>query len=134
MAVPGYQRLLRVVRTAGNASPARQAIIVVQTLTDSACAIAASYPAKRLGITTGTLLREARRICPDVVPVQANHRLYTDYHERILKAVDTCLPIEKSCRSTRWLPPHGEPSGRLPAARELALKVKRALASRSANA
>jgi DNA polymerase-4 len=30
-----------------------QPIIVVQTPTDSACAIAASYEAKRLGITTG---------------------------------------------------------------------------------
>src|SRR5271155_1547812 len=56
-------------------------IIVVQTLTDSACAIAASYPAKRLGITTGTLVREARRIFPGVIPVQARHRLYTAYHE-----------------------------------------------------
>jgi nucleotidyltransferase/DNA polymerase involved in DNA repair len=46
-------------------------IIVVRTLTESACAIATSYPAKHLGITTGTLLREARRICPDVIPVQA---------------------------------------------------------------
>jgi hypothetical protein len=27
--------------------------------------------------------------------VQANHRLYTDYPERILATVDTCLPIEK---------------------------------------
>src|ERR1700693_5332024 len=38
-------------------------IIVVQTLTDSACAIAASYPVKRLRITTGTLLRAARTAC-----------------------------------------------------------------------
>ena len=72
-------------------------IIVVQTLTESACAIAVSYPAKRLGIKTGTLLREARRICPAVIPVEADHRLYTEYHERILKAVDTCLPVEKVC-------------------------------------
>jgi nucleotidyltransferase/DNA polymerase involved in DNA repair len=102
-------------------------IIVVQTLTDSACAIAASYPAKRLGISTGTLVREARRICADVIPVQARHRLYTDYHERILKAVDTCLPVEKilsidevACRlmGTERL---------VPVARELAAKVKRAL-------
>jgi DNA polymerase IV len=49
-------------------------IIVVQTLTDSACAIAASYTAKRLGIKTGTLVRDARRLCPEVIPVQANHR------------------------------------------------------------
>src|SRR3984893_2988251 len=62
-------------------------VIVVQTLTDSACAIAASYAAKAFGIKTGTLVRDARRLCPVVVPVQANHRLYTDYQERILKAV-----------------------------------------------
>jgi len=67
----------------------------VQTPTDSACAIAASYAAKGFGIKTGTLVRDARRLCPDVIPVQANHRLYTDYHARILKAVDTCLPVEK---------------------------------------
>jgi len=34
----------------------------------------------------------ARRLCPAVITVEANHRRYTDYHERILKAVDTCLP------------------------------------------
>ena len=70
-------------------------VIVVQVLTDSAVAIAASYAAKAFGIKTGTLVRDARRLCPDVIPVQANHRLYTDYHERILKAVDSCLPVEK---------------------------------------
>jgi hypothetical protein len=49
------------------------------------------------GIKTGTLVRDtrqpasrpapwvrdARQLCPDVITVQANHRLYTDYHERI---------------------------------------------------
>jgi DNA polymerase-4 len=102
-------------------------IIVVQTLTESACAIAASYPAKRLGITTGTLLREARRICPDVIPVQANHRLYTDYHERILKAVDTCLPIEKVLSIDEMACRLMGTERQVPAARQLALKVKRAL-------
>jgi len=42
-------------------------IIVVQTLTDSAVAIAASYEAKAYGIKTGTLVREARRLCPSVM-------------------------------------------------------------------
>ena len=70
-------------------------VIVVQTPAESAVAIAASYAAKAFGIKTGTLVREARRLCPDVVPVRADHRLYTDYHERILKAVDTCLPVDK---------------------------------------
>jgi DNA polymerase-4 len=74
-----------------------QPVIVVQTLTDSAVAIAASYAAKAFGIKTGTLVRDARQMCPDVIAVQANHRRYTEYHERILKAVDTCLPVEKAC-------------------------------------
>jgi DNA polymerase-4 len=72
-------------------------VIVVQTVTDSTVAIAASYAAKVFGIKAGTLVRDARQLCPDVVPVQANHRLYTEYHERIFKAVDTCLPVEKVC-------------------------------------
>ena len=72
------------------------------------CAIAASYAAKAFGIKTGTLVREARSICPDVIPVQANHRLYTEYHERILKAVDTCLPVEKVMLDRRnGVPPDG---------------------------
>ena len=56
-------------------------VIVVQTPTDSAVAIAASYAAKAFGIKTGTLVHEARQMCPDVITVQANHRLYTDYHD-----------------------------------------------------
>jgi hypothetical protein len=47
-------------------------VIVVQTPTDSAVAIAASYAAKAFGIKTGTIVREARRLCPAVIPVQAN--------------------------------------------------------------
>src|ERR1700757_1217789 len=38
-----------------------QPVIVVQTVTDSAVAI---YAAKAFGIKTGTLMREARQLCP----------------------------------------------------------------------
>jgi DNA polymerase-4 len=93
----------------------------------SACAIAASYAAKAFGIKTGTLVREALRLCPAVIPVQANHRLYTDYHDRILKAVDTCIPVDKvmsidevACRLMGT-------ERCVPAGRELALKIKRVL-------
>jgi DNA polymerase-4 len=102
-------------------------VIVVQTLTDSAVAIAASYAAKAYGIRTGTLVREARRLCPAVVTVQANHRLYSDYHERILKAVDTCVPVEKVCSIDEMACKLMGTERQIPVARELALKVKRAL-------
>ena len=102
-------------------------VIVVQTLTDSAVAIAASYAAKAFGIKTGTLVREARRLCPEVIPVEANHRLYTDYHERILKAVDTCLPVEKVMSIDEMACRLMGTERQVMVARELALKVKRAL-------
>ncbi len=102
-------------------------VIVVQTPAETAVAIAASYAAKAYGIKTGTLVREARRLCPEVIPVQANHRLYTEYHERILKAVDTCLPIEKVMSIDEMACRLMGTERQVPAARELALKVKRAL-------
>jgi hypothetical protein len=102
-------------------------VIVVQTLTASAVAIAASYAAKAFGIETGTLTREARRLCPGVFAVQANHRLYTEYHERVLKAVDTCLPVEKVCSIDEMACRLMGTERQVPVARELALKVKRAL-------
>ncbi len=102
-------------------------VIVVQTPAETAVAIAASYAAKAFGIKTGTLVRDARRLCPDVIPVQANHRLYSDYHERILKAVDTCLPIEKVMSIDEMACRLMGTERQVPAARELALKVKRAL-------
>jgi DNA polymerase IV len=109
-----------------------QPVIVVQTMTDSAVAI---YAAKAFGIKTGTLMREARQLCPGVVPVQANHRLYTEYHERILKAVDNCLPIEKVCSIDEMACRLMGTERQVPVARELALRVKGApCASRSANA
>jgi DNA polymerase-4 len=102
-------------------------IVVVQVLTDSAVAIAASYAAKAFGIKTGTLVRDARRLCPHVTPVQARHRLYTDYHERILQAVDTCLPVEKIMSIDEMACRLMGTERQVPVARELALKVKRAL-------
>ena len=95
-------------------------MIVVQTLTESAVAIAASYAAKAFGIKTGTLMRDARQLCPAVIPVQANHRLYTEYHERILMAVDSCLPVEKVCSIDEMACKLMGTERQVPVARELA--------------
>ena len=71
-----------------------QPLIVVQTMAETTCAIAASYPAKALGIKTSTLVHEARRLCPHLKLVQANHKLYVEYHHRILRAIDKHIPVE----------------------------------------
>jgi DNA polymerase IV len=59
-------------------------IIVVPTMAETTCAIAASYPAKACGIKTGTRVHEARCLCPEVHLVPARHKLYVEYHHRIL--------------------------------------------------
>ncbi len=63
--------------------------------TDATCAIAASYEAKRCGIKTGTRIFEAKRLCPDLVVVNARHDLYVEYHHRVLAALENHLPIHK---------------------------------------
>lgn len=105
----------------------KRPIIIVQTLVETACTIAASYEAKRLGIKTGTLVRDARQICPHVIPVKAKHSLYADYHQRILKAVDTCIPIEKVMSIDEMACRLMGNETEIPIARELALKIKRTL-------
>jgi len=57
------------------------------------CCIAASYEAKAYGVKTGTLVRDARRLCPSIRIVQARPALYVSYHKRIRKAVEMVLPV-----------------------------------------
>jgi DNA polymerase-4 len=53
-------------------------VAVVPVMADTTCAIAASYEAKRFGVKTGTMIAEAKRMCPDLVLVQAQHTLYVE--------------------------------------------------------
>lgn len=62
---------------------------------DSTTIIAASYQARKYGIKTGTKLGDAKRMCPGLIVRPGNHRLYTEYHHRIVKAVNEILPVKK---------------------------------------
>ncbi len=100
-------------------------LIIVQAMAETTCAIAASYPAKALGIKTGTLVYEARRLCPHLRLVQANHKLYVDYHHRILRAIEKHIPVDEvmsidevACRLDKR---QQQPT----VARELAQNIKR---------
>jgi DNA polymerase-4 len=70
-------------------------VAVVPMLAESTCAIAASYEAKKFGIKTGTIVRDARRMCPGIIFVPANHNHYIDYHHRVMTVVESCLPIQQ---------------------------------------
>lgn len=72
-------------------------IIVVPVMTDSTCAIAASYEAKAFGIKTGTPVYEARRKCPGLVCVQARHEHYVDFHHRLIDEIGRHIPVSAVC-------------------------------------
>jgi DNA polymerase-4 len=78
---------------------------VVPMMADTTCCIAASYEAKAYGVKTGTLVGDAKKMCPGLVLVEARHQLYVEYHHRIVEAVESCLPVtavmsidEMACR------------------------------------
>ena len=70
---------------------------VVPMMADTTCCIAASYEAKAVGVKTGTLVADARRMCPEIVFVEARHELYVEYHHRIVEAVESCVPVSAVC-------------------------------------
>ncbi len=99
-------------------------VVVPTSNVMSTCAIAASYEAKTFGIKTGTLIREAMALCPDLITIEASHRKYVEYHHAVRTAIGQCIPIEHvmsidevACRLDRI---QQDPA----AARQLALAIK----------
>ena len=70
-------------------------VAVLPVLAETTCCIAASYEAKRLGIKTGTLVAEARRLSPEIQFVQARPSVYVEMHHRLVEAVESCLHVER---------------------------------------
>ena len=64
-----------------------KALIVVPCLSDYTCAIAASYPAKRLGVKTGTKVKTAREKIPDIIVCEARPKRYVEIHNQILEVL-----------------------------------------------
>ncbi len=70
---------------------------VVPALVDTTCCIAASYEAKAFGVRTGTIVADAKKLCPEIVLVEGRHELYRDYHHKIVEAVESCVPVTAVC-------------------------------------
>jgi DNA polymerase-4 len=102
-------------------------VAVVPVMADTTCCIAVSYPAKRHGIKTGTLVAEAKRRCPGLVLRPARHERYIEIHNGLVQAVESCIPVdavlsidEMACTLTgSWCAPDR--------AREIAGRIKAAV-------
>ena len=72
-------------------------VAVVPMMADTTCCIAVSYEGKAFGVKTGTLVGEAKRKCPGIVLIEGNHENYIRFHNRIVEAVESCVPVEAVC-------------------------------------
>jgi len=68
---------------------------VLAVMAETTCCIAASYEAKAFGIKTGTLVSEARKLCPDIIFVEARPPVYVQYHHFLIDVVESCTHVEK---------------------------------------
>jgi len=68
---------------------------VLPVMAETTCCIAASYEAKAFGIKTGTMVRDARKLCKDIIFVEARPVLYVEYHHKLIEIVESCTHIEK---------------------------------------
>jgi DNA polymerase-4 len=79
------------------AEPRGQPIAVVAVETDSTCAIAASYEAKAFGVKTGTMIHEAKRLCPGLSCVLARHERYVEFHHGLIEEIERHIPVTAVC-------------------------------------
>ena len=83
---------------------------VVPVMADSSCCIAASYEAKAFGVKTGTRVADAKRLCPEITLILADHAKYVQVHQQAVAVVDRIAPVrqvlsidEMECELTgRW--------------------------------
>lgn len=68
---------------------------VLAVMAETTCCIAASYEAKAFGIKTGTLVSEARKLCPDMIFVEARPPIYVAFHHKLIEIVESCTHVEK---------------------------------------
>jgi DNA polymerase-4 len=68
---------------------------VVPVAAETTSLIAASYEAKAYGIGTGTVVREARQRCPDLVVRLARPERYVYWHHRLYEAIERAIPIAR---------------------------------------
>jgi len=69
-------------------------VAVVPVLAETSCCIAASYKAKAHGIKTGTSVRDARTMCPNIQIVEARPARYIELHHQLVAAVESCIHVE----------------------------------------
>lgn len=105
-------------------------VAVVPMITDNTSVLAASVEAKRLGIKTGTRVRDAKAICPDIALAVSRTERYVEVHHAVIAAVDQVLPIQRVWSIDEVCCKLGGPDQEQATAVRLAKDIKRSIKSR----
>src|SRR5438552_16699201 len=70
-------------------------VAVIPTDAETTACIAASYEAKAFGVKTGTPVWQARKMCPGIICIPADHRRYVTMHNRVVDAVGSVVPVDR---------------------------------------
>ena len=68
---------------------------VLPVMAHGTSCIAASVEAKAFGVKTGTSVEDAKRLCPEIVFVEAKHEIYVEFHHRAIAAVERMAPVRQ---------------------------------------
>ncbi|MGB9149265.1 MAG: DNA-directed DNA polymerase, partial [Burkholderiales bacterium] len=68
---------------------------VLPVMADTTCCIAASYEAKKFGVKTGTIVADAKKMCKDMIFVEARPSVYVEMHHKLIELVESCTPVER---------------------------------------
>jgi len=105
-------------------------IAIVPMMANTTAVLAASYEAKAFGIKTGTLVGEAKRMCPGLVLVKSRHKTYIQYHHAVREVVESCIPIHSVCSVDEFACELTGSHQNLEVATALAMKIKKEVRER----
>jgi len=102
---------------------------VLAVMAETTCCIAASYEAKAFGVKTGTIVSDARKMCPGIIFVEARPSVYVQYHHKLVEVVESCAHVEKVLSIDEMVCKLTGSQQLLENALKLAARIKRAIAS-----
>lgn len=102
-------------------------VIVTPLASEHSGAIAASYEAKALGISRGTTVIEARKLCPGIAIRPARHDRYVAVHHRLMEEIERHLPVARICSIDECVCRLDPKEADITAAKAKALEIKRGI-------
>lgn len=105
-------------------------VIVTPLKSEHSGAIAASYEARALGISRGTSVIEARRLCPGIAVRPARHDRYVELHLLLMEEIGRHLPVARVHSIDECLCRLSREEYAIPLAEAKAREVKRGIAER----